>query len=154
MKFYIIAFLSALIMAPWFLQAHNDMLSDAESQILIEGNTSMNTTKVDKTRLSQETIESKLNEAASLVQFGGTYFHFKDPNNLYKVLGVCLSADSLDQMVIYQALYGVHGVWVRPLSQWLEKVEFEGKLVDRFTLIGQMDDEGTCDQDCDGEHCT
>ena len=105
----------------------------------------MNTTKVDKTRLSQDTIESKLNEAASLVQVGGTYFHFKDPNNLYKVLGICLSADSLDQMVIYQALYGVHGVWVRPISQWLEEVELGDKKVQRFTFVEKSCSSHSCE---------
>ena len=99
-------------------------------------------------------MKKKLNEASSLVKPGGIYFHYKNPDEHYAVMGVSLSTQTLEQMVIYVALYGAQAVWVRPLSQWLEKINVDGRLIDRFTLIGQMDDQDTCDEDCDGEHCT
>jgi len=39
-------------------------------------------------------------------------------------------------MVVYKALYGEFGIWVRPLSMWTEQVERKGKLIPRFRYIG------------------
>jgi hypothetical protein len=38
-------------------------------------------------------------------------------------------------MVVYRALYGDGGVWVRPASMWDETVERDGKIIKRFTPI-------------------
>jgi len=40
-------------------------------------------------------------------------------------------------MVVYQALYGEYGIWVRPASMWNEMVEYQGKSVRRFEYIGE-----------------
>ncbi len=63
----------------------------------------------------------------------GKYRHFKGGE--YEV--VCLAKDSetLETMVVYRALYGEGGVWVRPLTMWNEIVEREGKRYKRFTYI-------------------
>lgn len=149
MKSSIKIYICLAIALPWFLQAQNIQSQEELKQVLYKEDISMNTTKVDKTRLSQEAIELKLNEAVSLVKVGGIYFHFKHPDNLYKILGVCLSADSLEPMVIYQALYGVYGVWTRPLAQWLEQVEVDGKKMNRFTFV-----EKACNsQSCEDTNC-
>lgn len=63
----------------------------------------------------------------------GRYRHFK--GNEYEVLGMASHSETTEPMVVYRALYGEGGVWVRPAVMWSEKVEHEGKLVPRFALI-------------------
>lgn len=63
----------------------------------------------------------------------GKYRHFK--GNEYEVIGVGKHSESLEEMVIYRALYGEGGYWVRPASMWNEKVERDGKIYQRFTYI-------------------
>jgi len=60
------------------------------------------------------------------------YKHFR--GNLYEVLHVAKHSETSEPMVVYKALYGDGGIWVRPLKMWEEEVLFEGKKVKRFTL--------------------
>ena len=71
---------------------------------------------------------------------GGIYRHFK--GNRYKVLGTAKHSETLETMVIYRALYGEHGVWVRPLAMFTETVERDGKVFPRFEYTGETDKEG------------
>ncbi|MBO5973809.1 MAG: DUF1653 domain-containing protein, partial [Clostridia bacterium] len=50
---------------------------------------------------------------------------------------VARHSETLEPMVVYQALYGDKGVWVRPLSMWDETVERDGAVYKRFTYIGE-----------------
>ncbi len=63
----------------------------------------------------------------------GKYRHFK--GNEYLVIGTALHSESLEEMVIYKALYGDKGLWVRPTAMWNEMVEFGGEMVQRFVFI-------------------
>lgn len=63
----------------------------------------------------------------------GRYRHFK--GNEYEVLGVGKHSETLEEMVVYRALYGEGGIWVRPISMWNETVERDGKTFQRFTRI-------------------
>ena len=63
----------------------------------------------------------------------GKYRHFK--GNEYEVLYVAKHSETLEPMVVYRALYGDGGVWVRPASMWNETVERDGKVYRRFTKI-------------------
>ena len=65
----------------------------------------------------------------------GRYRHFK--GNEYEVLGVASHSESLELFVVYRALYGEGGLWVRPASMWNETVERDGKTFLRFTYIGE-----------------
>ena len=65
----------------------------------------------------------------------GIYRHFKGNN--YKVLYLAKNSETLEQVVVYQALYGDNGIWVRPASMWNETVELNGRKVKRFTFVGQ-----------------
>ena len=65
----------------------------------------------------------------------GKYRHFK--GNEYEVIGIAKHSETLEEMVVYKALYGDGGLWVRPISMWDEEVEFDGKTVKRFTYIEQ-----------------
>lgn len=64
---------------------------------------------------------------------GAKYRHFKGKE--YLVLYQAKHSETLEDMVVYQALYGERGIWVRPLSMFLEKVEVNGKMVERFMEI-------------------
>jgi hypothetical protein len=64
----------------------------------------------------------------------GRYRHFK--GNEYRVLGVAKHSETLEPMVVYQALYGECGLWVRPANMWNEIVERDGKSQQRFTYLG------------------
>ena len=65
----------------------------------------------------------------------GRYRHFK--GNEYEVLYLARHSETLEDMVVYQALYGEHGIWVRPASMWNETVERDGNTYKRFTYIGE-----------------
>ncbi len=63
----------------------------------------------------------------------GKYRHFKGGE--YEVLGFAKDSETLETMVIYRALYGDKGVWVRPAKMWNEEVVRDGKIYRRFTYI-------------------
>ena len=63
----------------------------------------------------------------------GKYQHFKGKE--YEVLGVGKHSETLEDYVVYRALYGEHGLWIRPFKMFIETVEVEGKQVPRFRLI-------------------
>ncbi|PKM40496.1 MAG: DUF1653 domain-containing protein [Firmicutes bacterium HGW-Firmicutes-9] len=65
----------------------------------------------------------------------GRYRHFK--GNEYEVLYLAKHSETLEPMVVYRALYGEHGVWVRPAKMWNETVERDGQTYTRFTFIGE-----------------
>ena len=64
----------------------------------------------------------------------GLWKHFK--GNQYRVLGVALHSETGEELVVYQALYGQRGLWVRPAAMWLEQVEREGYSGPRFVRLG------------------
>ncbi|MDD6467202.1 MAG: DUF1653 domain-containing protein [Erysipelotrichaceae bacterium] len=69
----------------------------------------------------------------------GRYRHFKGKE--YQLLAIAKHSETLEEMVVYQALYGDYGIWVRPLSMWNELVEVDGVKRPRFEKIQE---ETTC----------
>ncbi len=66
----------------------------------------------------------------------GKYRHYK--GNIYEVLAVASHSETLEDMVVYRALYGDGEYWVRPLSMWSEKLVLPtGDAVLRFTYIDE-----------------
>lgn len=63
----------------------------------------------------------------------GRYRHFK--GNEYRVLGMARHSETMEPMVVYQALYGEGGLWVRPAAMWNESVVRDGYDGPRFTFI-------------------
>ena len=61
------------------------------------------------------------------------YRHFK--GNIYRVLHIAKHSETLEDMVVYQAMYGERGIWVRPLSMFEEEIERDGKIFRRFSPI-------------------
>lgn len=67
---------------------------------------------------------------------GKKYRHYKGKD--YLVLYQAKHSETFEDMVVYQALYGEQGIWVRPLGMFLEQVEVDGKLVDRFRELDEI----------------
>jgi len=63
----------------------------------------------------------------------GRYRHYK--GNEYEVIGMAHHSETMEELVIYRALYGEFGLWARPASMWNEKVLVDGREVIRFELI-------------------
>ncbi|MFH0969578.1 MAG: DUF1653 domain-containing protein [Patescibacteria group bacterium] len=63
----------------------------------------------------------------------GIYQHYK--GKFYKVIGVATHSETLEKLVIYQAMYGKKKLWVRPLGMFMEKIKINGKLEKRFKYI-------------------
>ena len=64
----------------------------------------------------------------------GLYRHYK--GNLYRVMAAARHSETMEELVVYQALYGEHGLWVRPRAMFFETVLADGKTVPRFERIG------------------
>ena len=63
----------------------------------------------------------------------GRYRHFK--GNEYQVIGLARHSETTDPFVVYRALYGEQGLWVRPAAMFVETVEVGGKRVPRFERV-------------------
>lgn len=63
----------------------------------------------------------------------GKYRHFK--GNEYEVIGIAKNSETLEETVVYRALYSDGELWVRPASMWNQTVERDGKTYKRFTYI-------------------
>ena len=68
----------------------------------------------------------------------GKYKHYK--GKLYQVLGLARHSETLEELIVYQALYeskefGNNAIWVRPASMFTETVLVNGKEVKRFEFI-------------------
>ena len=65
----------------------------------------------------------------------GRYRHFKGSE--YELLGIAKHSETLEPMVVYKALYGDGGLWVRPAAMWTEWVEKPNYTGPRFQYIGK-----------------
>ena len=64
---------------------------------------------------------------------GREFRHFK--GNHYRLEGVAKDSETLEEMVVYRALYGDGGLWVRTAKMFFETIERDGKLMKRFELV-------------------
>lgn len=64
----------------------------------------------------------------------GKYRHFKGKE--YELIGVATHSETMEPMVVYRALYGEGGLWVRPAAMWTEQIERDGYRGPRFQYIG------------------
>ena len=67
------------------------------------------------------------------MQPGDIVRHFK--GNRYQILCFARDSETREEVVVYRALYGERGIWVRPASMWNEIIERDGKTFRRFTKI-------------------
>lgn len=63
----------------------------------------------------------------------GLYRHYKD--NPYRVIGLALHSETREWLVVYEALYGAGGLFVRPAAMFNETIEFGGRRVPRFARV-------------------
>jgi hypothetical protein len=63
----------------------------------------------------------------------GLYRHYK--GGQYEVIGTARHSESLEPMTVYRALYGAHGLWVRPAAMFTEQVTIHGVTQPRFQKI-------------------
>jgi len=67
------------------------------------------------------------------LKIGKRYRHFK--GNEYLVLHLAKHSETMEELVVYQALYGERVIWFRPLDMFLGQKELDGKWVNRFEEI-------------------
>ena len=65
----------------------------------------------------------------------GKYRHFK--GNFYEMIGVARHSETMEEMVVYRALYGEGGLWVRPAAMWTETIDRDGYHGPRFQYVEQ-----------------
>jgi len=63
----------------------------------------------------------------------GRYRHYKGQD--YIVIGVARHSETEEELVVYRQDYGAHGLWVRPLSMFLETIEVQGQQLPRFHFV-------------------
>jgi hypothetical protein len=69
----------------------------------------------------------------------GKYLHYK--GNYYEVIGVGRNSETLEEFVVYRALYnsekfGSNAIWIRPKEMFAENVTVDGKEIPRFKYVG------------------
>ena len=64
----------------------------------------------------------------------GRYRHFK--GNEYEVVGLAKNSETMEEVVVYRALYGEHGLWVRSAKMFAETIERDGRTMPRFQYLG------------------
>jgi hypothetical protein len=80
--------------------------------------------------MSNETLTPFSQEARELK---GVFEHYS--GRRYEIVGVSRHSETLEEMVVYRALYGDRDMWVRPLSMFLESVEIKGVIQPRFRSV-------------------
>lgn len=90
---------------------------------------------------SQAQLSARLAKAAQQVAVGARYVHYKQLS--YKVLALALREEDNEPCVVYQAEYGDHITFIRPVTNWVEDVEADGKMIKRFTKLEQGDSDMT-----------
>lgn len=81
-------------------------------------------------------MSATLSRKSSVVK-PGLYRHYK--GNRYEVIDLVRHSETEEEMVLYRALYGEHGLWVRPLTMFEECVEVNGANMPRFEYMGEVD---------------
>jgi hypothetical protein len=64
---------------------------------------------------------------------GGKYLHYK--GNYYRIIGIAKHSETLEELVVYQALYGDGLIWVRPVSMFFDTLIINGEAKRRFQYI-------------------
>ena len=83
--------------------------------------------------MSQEVLPNFSSTAKSII-IGSVYEHYSRGIR-YKILAVARHSETLEELIVYQALYGEYDVWVRPLTMFLEDVIVNGQSQPRFKLV-------------------
>ena len=76
------------------------------------------------------------------LEIGTKYKHYKNKKHIYEIIGMARNSETLEEMVVYRALYdsldfGKDCLWVRPKAMFLENVDVDGLRGPRFEYIGE-----------------
>lgn len=82
--------------------------------------------------MNQDVLPSFSSIAKSIV-VGSLYEHYKGLR--YKIIGVARHSETLEELVVYQALYGENDIWVRPIEMFLGDIVINGQLQARFKAV-------------------
>jgi hypothetical protein len=85
----------------------------------------------EKETLAQ--LSARFAKATKQVVVGARYMHYKKLS--YKVVAIALREEDNEPCIVYQAEYGDNLTWLRPVANWIEDVEVDGKAVKRFTQL-------------------
>ncbi len=77
----------------------------------------------------------------------GIYRHFKD--RLYEVLGPARHSETEELFVVYRALYGDGGTWIRPAAMFFDTIERDGLVQPRFSFVAKTNNAGRAGRDDD-----
>lgn len=88
-----------------------------------------------KTHAEQLELAKEISEAQRQVTVGAKYYHYKGRDKIYTITGLGFVEATNELCVIYRAEYGERLTFIRPLTIWLEHVEWAGKTVPRFTKL-------------------
>ncbi len=64
----------------------------------------------------------------------GRYRHYKGKE--YELVGIAKNSETLEDFVVYRALYGDHQLWIRPKAMFFEQIQRDGKEFPRFEYVG------------------
>ena len=67
----------------------------------------------------------------------GRYRHYKGQD--YEVIGCARHSETEEELVVYRALYGDRGLWVRPIAIFTQQLSIDGKSVPRFSFLQEAD---------------
>jgi 8-oxo-dGTP pyrophosphatase MutT (NUDIX family) len=97
--------------------------------------------------LTSDELNYRISDHEKIVTPGDVYYHYKNPTHFYEIMSLCLIEASDEVGVLYKPLYDNVGerhafslpdnkiLWLRPINNFLEEVEFEGEKVKRFTKL-------------------
>ena len=94
--------------------------------------------KIDRLRREMKQLKQQIDQLARMpcapteIRLG-RYRHYKDKE--YEVIGIARHSETLEELVVYRALYGDHDLWVRPRNMFEESVVIEGRRIPRFTPV-------------------
>ena len=88
-----------------------------------------------RTNEEQAVLEEMIEDAKTKVTVGADYWHYKSRDKVYKIIDLGFIEATDEICVIYKAQYGKGLTFIRPLSIWLEKVDWNGETVPRFTKL-------------------
>lgn len=80
-------------------------------------------------------LQQELHSARSLIQVGDIYYHYKHPQRHYQIISLAFLESSEEMSVVYLSLYEPYLTWIRPLTNFCEKVVVKGKMQNRFSKV-------------------
>jgi hypothetical protein len=89
---------------------------------------------VDEHKTGEELL-AEIAVAEKQIMLDAPYVHYKGADKLYKPIHFATLESNNELCVVYRALYGEKLLFIRPVSVWLETVEWHGKTAKRFTPV-------------------